>query len=252
MVKTKIIHISDLHIDSKNSIIYGVNPIENLKKIIEIIKNIHNIDYVIASGDISNDGTEKSYYLADELLCSIGLPVYATVGNHDAKEVIEKIKDSLSCIQFPMELNVGDSLRFRFLDSVVKSEDGGNKGRGFIPKADLVALRDALASDFRKNILVIHHPSVEQGGDWIDRKMLTNRNDFNKVVTDSGNVLAVLSGHYHSTASDWINNVLFSIAPATSTTYGIYLKPYEEAYTPGFDILEIDEDFNMRKDSVFL
>lgn len=248
----KFIHISDLHIDSIRETIYGVNPVGNLKKAIRLIKDIPGVDYIIASGDISNDGTEESYRIADSILSELGLPVYAVVGNHDDKDIVERIKDDLSYIRFQDRLDVGNKLRFRFLDSVMKSEDGGNKCRGFLSEALLASLREDLSSDTRKNILVIHHPSVEQGGDWIDRKMLVNRDEFKDAVISSGKVLAVLSGHYHSSATDYLDGILFSIAPSTSTTYGITLKPYEEAYTPGFDVLDIDIHYNIRKRTIYL
>lgn len=243
----KIAHISDLHIDSSKEIIYGVNPVDNLRRIISALKPIDDIELVVVSGDIANDGCETSYILADQFLGELSVPVMATFGNHDNKKVIVELSSHLHHITFPAQYVLNNEVRFRFIDSVTESDDGGNNSSGLISKCDLESLENSLANDKLKNVLVLHHPSIEQGGSWIDKRMLGNREEFNQMIANSGNVIAVLSGHYHCSATNYIGKTLFSIAPGASTTFGVNLKPFEEAYMPGFDILEIDDKYVKKK-----
>ena len=48
--------MSDLHIDSKADVIYGVSPKENLSRAVSLLKKIPDIDVGIVTGDITNDG----------------------------------------------------------------------------------------------------------------------------------------------------------------------------------------------------
>ena len=67
----KIAHLSDLHICSApDAIIYGVNPYEHLKRAVSVLKERHDIDLGIITGDISNDGSKRSYEIADEVSSS--------------------------------------------------------------------------------------------------------------------------------------------------------------------------------------
>lgn len=72
----------------------------------------------------------------------------------------------------------------------------------------------------------------------MDRRILTNRSIFMDCLSERGNVLAVLSGHNHSPFTSKEDGILFSVSPATGTTYGIGLEPYEEAHSPGFDVYD--------------
>lgn len=241
----RIVHISDFHINSASEVIYGVNTLANLREASDRIRSIGNLDAVIVSGDISDDGKEESYHIADSVLAGLGCPIWAVPGNHDDKELIRSIQ--LGGILFPEE-TILCGYRFIFLDSVVPDpEDGGNKSRGLISDDDMARLKEMLNASPAPTVVVLHHPSIEQGGGWIDRRMLVNRDQFNRTVTENGHVIAVLSGHYHCSATDYLAGRLFSIAPGVSTTFGKYLKPFEEAYTPGFDILDFDGDYITKK-----
>lgn len=66
------------------------------------------------------------------------------------------------------------------------------------------------------------------------------RDRFMDCVTSSDKIIAVLSGHNHCTTHEQIKGCLFSTAPSVSTSFGINLKPFEEANSPGLDILAIE------------
>lgn len=81
----RLLHLSDLHLCSNSeTVIYGVNPYENLQRAIRKIQSIEKpIDLCVVTGDISNDGSKESYELADMLLSSLPFPIFVTNGNHD-------------------------------------------------------------------------------------------------------------------------------------------------------------------------
>ncbi|MDD3868515.1 MAG: metallophosphoesterase [Candidatus Absconditabacteria bacterium] len=83
----KIFFVTDIHVDSAFHTIH----LETLKK---EIKN-QNPDLVLIGGDMLDNVKEK-YVLAYEVLNDIGVPIYATLGNHDTMgevSISEKIQD---------------------------------------------------------------------------------------------------------------------------------------------------------------
>ena len=61
----RIIHISDIHLTRDGSSIWGEDTQQKFVKAIDLIKEIQNIDAILVSGDISNDGSLTSYEFAD-------------------------------------------------------------------------------------------------------------------------------------------------------------------------------------------
>ena len=95
----RIAHLSDLHIDSKADVIYGVSPKENLSRAVSLLKKIPDIDVGIVTGDITNDGEYESLVKADELLSPLGFPIYVLAGNHDNVEIVKRLADPIRKMQ---------------------------------------------------------------------------------------------------------------------------------------------------------
>ena len=61
----KLIHLSDIHLMENGQIIWDTDTKSHFDKAIEIIKKSSDIDAIIISGDLSNDGSEWSYRYID-------------------------------------------------------------------------------------------------------------------------------------------------------------------------------------------
>ena len=131
-------HISDLHIDSSKQVIYGVNPCKNLEKALAILSGLEDLGAVILSGDISNDGKEASYLLADAMLSELSVPVYCVMGNHDNRVVVKRLleENKLTTMHFVKE-TVLAGYKFLFLNTVKEVSPGENMSRGFISREDI-------------------------------------------------------------------------------------------------------------------
>ena len=79
----KILHLSDIHLTKHGEIIWGTDTLSNLNKALDKIKKFTNIDAIIISGDISNDGSLWTYEYIDEQFGKLDIPVYCCPGNHD-------------------------------------------------------------------------------------------------------------------------------------------------------------------------
>ena len=233
----KVAHLSDLHICSApDTIIYGVNPYEHLKREVSFLNERHDIDLGIITGDISNDGSKRSYEIADEVLSGLSFPIFVLNGNHDNAEVL--LTAHYSKMEYLPSFTF-DGVQFISLNTVAISEDGTNRSRGVLSESEFSRLADSFANCTMPIVVLMHHPATLTGS-WMDRRILENRERFIDRVTSSEKVIAVLSGHNHYATHEQIKGCLFSTAPSVSTSFGINLKPFEEANSPGFDILSIE------------
>ena len=233
----KIAHLSDLHICSApDAIIYGVNPYEHLKRAVSVLKERHDIDLGIITGDISNNGSKRSYEIADEVLSGVDFPIFVLNGNHDDAKVL--LTEHYSKMEYAPAFTFG-GVQFISLNTVALAEDGTNRSRGVLSENEFARLADSIAKGTKPIIVLMHHPATLTGS-WMDRRILENRNRFMDCVTSSDKIIAVLSGHNHCTTHEQIKGCLFSTAPSVSTSFGINLKPFEEANSPGLDILAIE------------
>ena len=70
----KIVHLSDLHITKDGVEIWGTNTLSHFQQAIDVISQIDDIDAIIVTGDLSNDGSNWSYtYIHNFLLIFIVL-----------------------------------------------------------------------------------------------------------------------------------------------------------------------------------
>ncbi|MDC0604905.1 metallophosphoesterase, partial [Amylibacter sp.] len=88
---TTILQISDTHIVAKGPLVSNVlDTASTLEKLIIRINQLqdkHNdIEGILVSGDISDDGSPASYQRFKSIMASIGLPTYVIPGNHDNRE----------------------------------------------------------------------------------------------------------------------------------------------------------------------
>ena len=232
----RILHLSDLHLcPSPDAIIYGVNPYENLQKAIEKIQAMKDsIDLCVITGDISNDGSEESYELANKALSVLPFPVYVTNGNHDNYHNLMEHRHAKLLSKPIISLQ---GIDFLFLNSIALAEDGSNRSKGFLNDHELERVKK-VKDQKNPTILLMHHP-VLTSSSWMDRRILINRETFLSVVASIPQIIAVLSGHNHRSFKRHIGPCLFSTSPSVSTSYSDSLHPYEEAYSPGFDLFTI-------------
>ena len=229
-----IAHLSDLHIDSNKDIIYGVNPMNNLKRAISIIQQYNGIELGIVTGDITNDGMIESFKIADKALSVLPFPIYYIIGNHDDSSFTNsKFKKLIFKPTFSFS-----GIDFFSLNTVAKAEDGTNRSSGMITTDEMKRLNCFISKGRNEKIILMHHPATITNS-WLDRRILINRQNFIDNITSSDNILAVLSGHNHFASEEIFGDTIFSTAPSVSTSFDKDKGPFEEVYQPGFNILTI-------------
>lgn len=236
----KILHLSDIHLAKHGEIIWGADTLSSLNKAIDMIKNIPEIDAIIISGDISNDGSLWTYDFIDEQFGKLDIPVYCCPGNHDNLRVMMTVFS-------PKFIKIIDKAiiagwQFYFLNSVVQDEiePNKNKARGFLSRDGLKQLEQNLRVNNMPTVIVLHHPPKEPGG-WINRRLLDNRDEFNDMIKRFDNVKLVLYGHIHYSTQNYNGNVIYSSAPSIGYAFDKYLPKFQIAKgKEGFNLIELN------------
>ena len=236
MSNIRILHISDIHLTDQGAPIWGVNTMDNFHRLIKRIKMLSNIDAIIISGDMSNDGTEWTYKYVDKVFQELNIPTYWSMGNHDN---LGRLKASASYCQYVLEFSMSD-WGFIVLNSTIPDEDNPekNKARGYLGTDQLGYIKE-VARKYDNLAIVMHHPPVETGG-WLDRRILEDRDSFKREIESLGNVKLVMYGHIHCFTNSVQNGISYISAPATSYAFNSSLEKFEIDFgAEGYNIIDI-------------
>jgi hypothetical protein len=230
----RIIHLSDLHL-TNDVCIWGTDTNAHFTCAIDKIKGLKDIDAVVISGDLSNEGSIESYMLLDRTLATLDLPVYCCPGNHDNLDVFfnkynshNYRKDKIASIE---------DWDFIFFNTVVEG-----MSRGFPQNDDIALLKSRIQHTSNNIAIVLHHPPIEQPG-WLNRKLLEDREAVVKMLGCSNNVKLVLYGHTHYHMNKTINGILYSSASSTGFAFDPTLPKFEiAARQEAFSLISIEND----------
>lgn len=214
----RIIHVSDIHLENQGKIIWGVDTKEHFDTAIKKIRYMNDIDAIIISGDLSNDGSTWAYKYIDMALANINIPVFCCPGNHDD---LEEFYHGYN----PLFYKICDSFElggwmFILLNSAVTGMSRGNFDPDKLSK--LIKLSSGNIA------VVLHHPPIEQEG-WLNRKLLEHRDVFNHIIHQTKNIRLVLYGHTHYHEKKIISGVIYSSASSIGFAFHPKLPKFEIA-----------------------
>ena len=86
----RIVQITDCHVSAGPGILYrGQDPVKNLQAVLDHVVGIEP-DLLLATGDLSEDGSAESYEILAGMLAQPGVPVLALPGNHDEPALLKQ------------------------------------------------------------------------------------------------------------------------------------------------------------------
>lgn len=236
----RIIHMSDLHLTSDKHPIWGVDTYKQFAKALEKVEKISNIDCIVVSGDIADDGNLQTYQYADYMLNSLSIPILWCPGNHDnVKTFYEYANKSKSAIGAPLSIN---GVRLLPLNTVAPDSDNPNRNRsrGVLFDEDFQYLDKQFVSQQCPTILVMHHPSIDPGG-WMTNKILDNRDLFSDSIRKYDSLFLILYGHIHFHMIHKQYGKTFISAPSVGFAFHKDLAKYEiDKGQEGFLLIDID------------
>lgn len=198
---TTILQLSDTHIVAEGPLVSGVlDTASSLEKLIIRINHLqtkHNdIECIIVSGDISDDGSPASYQRFKSIMASAGLPMYVIPGNHDMRENMRQAFNAENIFPKDGPLNwckkIGN-INLIGLDTLVEGQGGG-----YLSSESLKYLKKTLETHHSKpTILALHHPPFDTGIRFMDNIGLENKDAFKSIISKFNSELRVVCGHIH-------------------------------------------------------
>ncbi|WP_432519541.1 metallophosphoesterase [Kineococcus sp. SYSU DK006] len=235
---TRILQLSDTHLMADGGLHAGlVDTTALLRQVLAGLEGIGELDAVVVSGDVSDDGTAASYESARDLVGAFaaargaGTVVWA-MGNHDEREGFTQVLGPTRSVH---DL---DGLRIVVLDSSVPG-----KGYGHLDAGQLGWLREQLAPPApRGSLVVVHHSPLPAPTVLHEGVALDDPADL-LAALEGTDVRAVLSGHYHHPyAATLPSGTAAFVAPGVANRNDVLVARGRERVVRGSGALLLDVD----------
>jgi len=233
-----LVQLSDSHLFADaSSKLLGMNTRDSLKAVIErVLAEQPAIDLLVASGDLSQDGSVESYEafrLASAQICA---PARWIPGNHDElSEMLEAAQRS----EFLESITDVGGWRVTMLDSSVPGSVPG-----YLQDAQLQMLARSLSeAPERHHLVCLHHNPVPIGCAWMDSIGLRNPEALFAVLDRFPQVRAVLWGHVHQEYDQMRANVRLLASPSTCIQFTPGSVQFKvDTTAPGYRWLRLQAD----------
>lgn len=231
----RILHLSDTHLVGDGSRHYGiVDTTAALDRVLARAAELDRLDLVVCSGDLSDDGSVRSYELLRDRIepfaADRGAQVAYAMGNHDLRGGFEAVLGART--------GVLDVRGFRVV-RLDTSVPGAGSGR--LDDAQIDSLRRELESPAPNGtIVVVHHPPTPAASALLAALELRDPEGLLEVCAD-GDVRLILGGHYHHALVTLERGIPVAIAPAVANTSDP-LAPWgreRAARASGFALVEV-------------
>ena len=219
----RIIQITDTHVVVPPiKVSKRIESADLLKQAVANIKEnlpkLGQVDAIIATGDISDNGTTDSYALFRELIAPLELPFYVIPGNHDRRESMREVFADQSYIPASGPLNWSvtiKGLNLIGLDTLVEGQ-----GAGALTAQTLDYLESELSNcGDTPTWVAMHHPLFSSGIRFMDAIGLSGVGALVDVINASTADVRIICGHVHSVMIGAVGRASAIASPATCSTF---------------------------------
>ncbi len=233
----RIAQITDTHLYADpDGCLLGLNTRHCLEQVIEHARQ-RQPGLVVASGDLTHDGSPQAYTLVRECFKSMGVPVYCLPGNHDEAAVMKECMNGNGYNSHSSLLTSGWQLIF--LDSSVADSEGGHLTAEELERMEASLLE---AGD-TPTLIWLHHQPVAIGSRWLDTMAVDNPDDFFAIVDRHPQVRGIIWGHVHQVFNQQRNGVQLLSTPSTCIQFLPGSEDFAiEPVAPGYRWLDLYSD----------
>lgn len=233
-----LVQLSDSHLFAKaDGTLLGMKTRESLEKVIELVlAEQQRVDLVVASGDVSQDGSVKSYEAFRQLSDQIDAPKRWFPGNHD--ESVEMLQAAQQSDLLDPVIDIGN-WRVTLLDSSVPGSVPG-----YLQDQQLQLLVQALSeAPERHHLVCLHHNPVPIGCAWMNPIGLRNPDALFAVLERFPQVRAVLWGHVHQEYDQMRGDLRLLASPSTCIQFAPGSVDFKvDTTAPGYRWLRLHHD----------
>lgn len=209
-----VVQLTDSHLYAvAGRTLLGLDTADSLRRVVELAgAQQPRIDLLLASGDLSQDGSPASYQRFAALTAPLAAPARWVAGNHDDPQVLAQVCAGSDRLQRVTDLG---NWRLIVLDSSVPGSV-----HGWLDEAQLQQLAAALESAGERHLLLcLHHHPLPVGCRWLDPIGLRNAEALFALTDRHANLRAILWGHVHQAFDAERNGVRLLAAPSTCVQF---------------------------------
>ncbi|WBE25194.1 3',5'-cyclic-AMP phosphodiesterase [Denitrificimonas caeni] len=235
---TSVVQLSDSHLFAAlDGRLLGMDTHDSLRQVIALVEaEQEQVDVLLCTGDISQDGSQSSYQRFAKMVNALGVPMRWFAGNHDERLALQQV-----CAQTDWLESVYDvgAWRIVLLDSSVV-----NKVHGELAQDQLDILAQALRSAGDRHVLIgLHHHPVPIHSKWMDKIGLHNAAQMLSIIQQYNNVKAVIWGHVHQEFDQQEHGIRWLAAPSTCVQFTPGSQDFAvDNKAPGYRWLRLYDD----------
>ena len=233
-----LVQLSDSHLFAEaHGTLLGMNTRDSLQRVVErVLAEQTSVDLLIATGDLSQDGTQASYQQFRQISEQIAAPARWLPGNHDEAREMAAAAQHSDLLEPVADLG---AWRITLLDSAVPGSVPG-----YLADEQLQLLVQALSeAPERHHLICFHHHPVPIGCTWMEPIGLRNPDALFAVIERFPQARAILWGHVHQAFDQSRNGVRLLASPSTCVQFepgSDDFKVGEQA--PGYRWLRLFDD----------
>ena len=220
--------ISDTHVTADADHPHNIQ----LRAVVQQINaTLERPTFVLASGDLANEGQDDEYAQLGEILSGLDMPLYVIPDNREP--LLELYRDKGYLPTDPPFLHYAINhhpVRVIALDT---KEGDEQFGRLCEERLRWLSVRLAEDRDY-PTVIMMHHPPFETGIKIMDADRCLDGPEFAAVVSKSHNVERILCGHVHRGAFTRFAGTIASVCPSTA----FHLEPLINTDVKDYTIIE--------------
>ncbi|PMG45047.1 phosphoesterase [Vibrio lentus] len=228
-----VYQISDCHLSDESSY-------ENLRKALEYVSKDTKCETIFLTGDICCNPKPGDYIRLEAFIRQHihDKSIYAIAGNHDDSRLMRnELKGSTI---FVTDKAIVCERQFLFLDSSYKPLDSRHPlGSGRIDNRGMTRLKRQLRKT-SSPIVVIHHPVIPVGAEWMKVICLENDVDVMSLLRKHS-ARDVICGHGHDGITVTQQGVTQYMAPATAYGFDHSINEYNRSEKVGLSRISISD-----------
>ena len=246
------VQIADTHLGPTPDFDFrGLSPARHLERLIAHVNDLPQPpDFVIHSGDLSDDRSAASYEVARGLLAALTVPLYLVNGNHDDRALLRSMLgapahpsgDLAAPLDYTFEVK-GE--RFLVIDGWTPDVPDP---LGQLSPAQLDWLRDEVQRSTAPLTVFLHYPPFPIGSLWFDENMpLINGEALHAVLRSVRDRLrGVFFGHAHHRYQIMRDGITYTCAASGLMQYA--WRPNDERpqadldFPPSYNLVKVYPD----------
>jgi len=239
-----IVQLTDSHLFARDSDdLLGLDTLDSLNSVIDLVLGeIARMDLVLATGDITQDGSEDAYRRFIAASLRLPAPCHWIPGNHDNAALMQRLGSASGMSRDWVDIG---NWRIVLLDS---SLDGSVAGH--LSDTQLQRLGDALSTAGERHLLVcLHHHPVDIGCDWMQPIGLHNADALFARLAGQSAVKALLWGHIHQAFDTEYQHMRLLATPSTCVQFAADSEDFAtDTQAPGYRWLRLYDDGRIETD----